>query len=120
MDRNVTSHKINILLDSFELYIENSSDDNFQPVITARKRRRSDDFDEPVIKRPLLGESTKSAFNINKSTAASGTSLVSPNPGKPTPTNPTSVVIPVKYSSCSASVDKAGDTKEDPKKIIIA
>lgn len=78
-----------------------------------------DDFDEPVLKRLLLCESTRSALSINESTsaaaesstAASRTSLVSPNPGKPTPTTFTSVANSVKYSSCPASVDKAGDTK---------
>ncbi|KAG0804232.1 hypothetical protein G6F62_013139 [Rhizopus arrhizus] len=30
----------------------------------------SDDFDAPVVKRPFLGESIKSAFRITKSTSA--------------------------------------------------
>ncbi|KAG1035678.1 hypothetical protein G6F43_013191 [Rhizopus delemar] len=110
--------------DSFELYVEGNSDDDFQPVVTARKRKSrentpqsgsqkrlkgkgkatdsevnttssigisttdepivfnkitledndleysSDDFDAPVDKRPFLGESTKSALRITKSTSA--------------------------------------------------
>ncbi|KAG1051279.1 hypothetical protein G6F43_006499 [Rhizopus delemar] len=39
MDRNVTDYKIDIIIDSFELYVEGNSDDDFQPVVTARKRK---------------------------------------------------------------------------------
>ncbi|KAG1396468.1 hypothetical protein G6F58_011731 [Rhizopus delemar] len=145
MDRNVTDHKIDTIIDSFELYVENNSDDDFQSVVTARKRKSrentpqvglqkrlkgkgkvtdseitianstsisttdetimfnkitlydydleysTDDFDAPVVKRPFLGESTKSAFRITKSTSAavessttaSKISLTSPKPSKP-------------------------------------
>ncbi|KAG1180797.1 hypothetical protein G6F36_010325 [Rhizopus arrhizus] len=133
MDRNVTDHKIDTIIDSFELYVEDNSEDDLQPVVTARKRKSkgkatdseftttsstgisttdeppmvnkitlddydleysSDDFDAPVVKRPFLGESTKSAFRITKSTSAavessttaSKTSLTSPKPSKPVPT----------------------------------
>ncbi|KAG0743126.1 hypothetical protein G6F62_008393 [Rhizopus arrhizus] len=125
MDRNVADHKIDTIIDSFELYAEDSSDDDFQPVVALRKRKSkgkatdsevtttsstgisttdettmfnkitlddydleysTDDFDAPVVKRPFLGESTKSAFRITKSnsaavessTAASKISLTSP------------------------------------------
>ncbi|KAG1021311.1 hypothetical protein G6F43_014283 [Rhizopus delemar] len=124
MDRNATDHKIDIIIDSFKLYVEDNSDDDFQPAVTARKRKSkentpqsgsqkrlkgkgkatdsevtttssigisttdepimfnkitledndlecsSDDFDAPVVKRPFLGESTKSALRITKSTSA--------------------------------------------------
>ncbi|KAG1054613.1 hypothetical protein G6F43_003387 [Rhizopus delemar] len=130
--------------DSFELYVEDNSDDDFQPVVTARKRKSRENipqsgsqkklkdkgkatdsevtttsitgisttdeptvfnkitledndldyFDAPVIKRPFLGESTKSASRITKSTStavkssstASKTSINSPKPSKSTPT----------------------------------
>jgi hypothetical protein len=39
MDRNVTDHKIDTIVDSFELYVEDNSDDDFQPVVTARERK---------------------------------------------------------------------------------
>ncbi|KAG0765925.1 hypothetical protein G6F24_004031 [Rhizopus arrhizus] len=39
MDRNVTDHKIDTIVDSFELHVEDNSDEDFQPVVTARKRK---------------------------------------------------------------------------------
>jgi hypothetical protein len=40
MDRSVTDHKIDTIIDSFELYVEdNLDDDDFQPFVTARKRK---------------------------------------------------------------------------------
>ena len=68
----------------------------------------SDDFDAPVVKRPFLGESTKSAFRITKSTSAavepsttaSKTSLTSTKPSKPVPTAFKSAATSVKSSFC--------------------
>ncbi|KAG1032400.1 hypothetical protein G6F25_011321 [Rhizopus arrhizus] len=179
MDRNVTDHKIDTVIDSFELYVEDNSDDDFQPVVTARKRKSrenipqsglqkrlkgkgkatdsevtttsstgisttdetimfnkitlddydleysSDDFDAPVVKRPFLGESTKSAFRITKSTSAavepsttaSKTSLNSPKPSKPVPTAFKSAAASIKSSLCPVPTDKASDIKEVPEKI---
>ncbi|KAG1141492.1 hypothetical protein G6F37_012804 [Rhizopus arrhizus] len=57
----------------------------------------SDDFDASVAKRPFLGESTKSAFRITKSTSASKTSLTSPKPSKPVPTAFKSAATSVKW-----------------------
>ncbi|KAG1140121.1 hypothetical protein G6F37_009229 [Rhizopus arrhizus] len=84
----------------------------------------SDDFDAPVIKRLFLGESTKSAFRITKSTSAavessttaSKTSLTSPKPSKPVPTAFNSAATFVKSNFCPVPVDKASDIKEGPKK----
>ncbi|KAG0756108.1 hypothetical protein G6F57_009600 [Rhizopus arrhizus] len=163
MDRNVTDHKIDTVIDSFELYVEDNSDDDFQPVVTARKRKsrentpqsesqkrlkgkgkvtdseatttssngisttdetimfnmitlddydleyNSDDFDAPVVKRPFLGESTKSAFRMTKLTSAA--------PSKPVPTAFNSAATSVKSSFYPVPVDKASDIKEGPKKI---
>ncbi|KAG1505912.1 hypothetical protein G6F53_010071 [Rhizopus delemar] len=75
----------------------------------------SDDFDAPVVKRPFLGESTKSALRITKSTSAavessttaSKTSISSPKPSEP---------VPTAFKSAATSV-KASDIKEGPKKI---
>ncbi|KAG1140333.1 hypothetical protein G6F37_009132 [Rhizopus arrhizus] len=39
MDRKVTDHKIDTIIDSFELYVDDNSDDDFQPVVKARKRK---------------------------------------------------------------------------------
>ncbi|KAG1454019.1 hypothetical protein G6F57_015603 [Rhizopus arrhizus] len=85
----------------------------------------SDDFDAPVVKRPFLSESTKSAFRITKSTSAaaessttaSKTSLTFPKPSKPVPTVFNSAATSVKSSFCPVPVDKASDIKEGPKKI---
>ncbi|KAG1034490.1 hypothetical protein G6F43_013398 [Rhizopus delemar] len=169
MDRNVTDHKIDIIVDSFELYVEDNSDDDFQPVVTARKRKSrenipqsgpqkrlkgkekatdsevtttsstgisttdeptmlnkitfednyleysSDDFDAPVVKRPFLGESTKSAFRIIKSTSAAvGSSTTTPktNLTPPKPNEP----VPIAFKSAATSV-KTSVIKEDPKKM---
>ncbi|KAG0905046.1 hypothetical protein G6F33_012474 [Rhizopus arrhizus] len=162
MDRNVTDHKIDTVIDSFELYVENNSDDDFQPAVTARKRKSrenipqsglqkrlkgkgkatdsevtttsstgisttdetimfnkitlddydleysSDDFDAPVVKRPFLSESTKSAFRITKSTSAAVESST---------TAFNSAATSIKSSFCPVPVDKASDIKEGPKKI---
>ncbi|KAG1139201.1 hypothetical protein G6F37_011160 [Rhizopus arrhizus] len=179
MDRNVTDHKIDTIIDSFELYVEDNSNDDLQPVVTARKRKsrentpqsesqkrlkdkrkttdsevtttsstgisttdeltmfnritlddydleyNSDDFDAPVVKRPCLSESTKSAFRITKSTSAavessttaSKTSLTSHKPRKPVSTAFKSAATFVKSNFCPMPVDKASDIKEGPKKI---
>ncbi|KAG0788178.1 hypothetical protein G6F22_007088 [Rhizopus arrhizus] len=179
MDRKVTDHKIDTIIDSFELYVDDNSDDDFQSVVKARKRKSmentpqsgsqktpkdkrkaaysevtttsstgisttdestmfnkinfddydlgysSDDFDVPAVKRLFLGESTKSAFRIAKSTSAtvksnttaSKTSLISPKPSKPVPTAFHSAASFVKSSFCPVPVDKASDIKEGPKKI---
>ncbi|KAG1040758.1 hypothetical protein G6F43_012222 [Rhizopus delemar] len=155
--------------DSFKLYVEDNSDDDFQPVAISRKRKSrenipqsgspkrlkgkgkatdsevtttssigisttdepivfnkitledndleysSDDFDAPVVKRPFLGESTKSAFRITKSTSAAvgsstttpKTSLTPPKPNEP---------VPTAFKSTAASV-KSSDIKEDSKKM---
>ncbi|KAG1135551.1 hypothetical protein G6F37_011813 [Rhizopus arrhizus] len=85
----------------------------------------SDDFDAPVVKRPFLGELTKSAFRIARSTSAavkssttaSKTSLTSSKPSKPVPTAFNSAASFVKSSFCPMPVDKASDIKEGPKKI---
>ena len=85
----------------------------------------SDDFDAPVVKRLFLGESTKSAFRITKSTSAavepsataSKTSLTSPKPSKPVPTAFKSAATSVKTSFCPVPIDKASDIKEGPKRI---
>jgi hypothetical protein len=79
----------------------------------------SDNFDAPVVKGPFLGESTKSAFRITKSTsavvepstAASRTSLNFPKPSKPVPTTFKSAATSVKSSFCHVPVDKASDIK---------
>ncbi|KAG1271328.1 hypothetical protein G6F65_012477 [Rhizopus arrhizus] len=68
----------------------------------------SDDFDAPVVKRLFLGESTKSAFRITKSTSAavessttaSKTSPSSPKPSKPITTVFNSAATSVKFLSC--------------------
>ncbi|KAG0890690.1 hypothetical protein G6F34_012312 [Rhizopus arrhizus] len=171
MDRNVTDHKIDTTIDSFELYVEDNSDDDFQPIVAARKRKSientpqsglqkrlkgkgkatdseatitdetimfnkitlddydleysSDDFDAPVVKRPFLSESTKSAFRMTKSasavvessTTASKASLTSLKPSKPVPTAFNSAATSVKSNFCPVPVDKASDIKEGPKKI---
>jgi hypothetical protein len=85
----------------------------------------SDDFDAPVVKRPFLGESTKSAFRITKSTSAamesnttaSKTSLNSHKPSKLVPTAFNSAATSVKSSFCPVPVDKTSDIKDGPKKI---
>ncbi|KAG0770797.1 hypothetical protein G6F22_017081 [Rhizopus arrhizus] len=85
----------------------------------------SDDFDAPVVKRPFLSESTKSAFRMTKSasaavessTTASKTSLTSSKPSKPVPTAFKSAATSVKSSFCPVPGDKASDIKEGPKKI---
>ncbi|KAG1515266.1 hypothetical protein G6F53_003038 [Rhizopus delemar] len=151
--------------DSFELYVEDNPDDDYQPVSGSQKRLKgkvkaidsevtttsstdisttdeptvfnkitledydleysSDDFDAPVIKRPFLDESSKSASRITKttsaavesSTAASKASINSPKPSKLVPTAFKSVATSVKSSFCPVPVDKASDIKEGPKKI---
>ncbi|KAG1031561.1 hypothetical protein G6F43_013931 [Rhizopus delemar] len=85
----------------------------------------SDDFDAPVIKRPFLGESTKSASRITKSTSAavessttaSKTSINSSEPSKPVPAAFKSAATSIKSSFYPVPVDKASEIKEGPKKI---
>jgi hypothetical protein len=68
----------------------------------------SDDFDAPVVKRPFLGESTKSAFRMTKSTSAAvESSTIDFN----------TAATSVKSSFCPVPVDKASDIKEGSKKI---
>ncbi|KAG1150010.1 hypothetical protein G6F37_011296 [Rhizopus arrhizus] len=160
MDRNVTDDKIDTIIDSFEIYVEDSSDDDFQPARLKGKGKAtdsevtttgstgisttdestminkitlddydleysSDDFDAPVVKRPFLSESTKSAFRITKSTSAavessttaSKTSPGSPKPSKSVPTVFNSAATSAKSSFCPVSVDKTSGIKEGPKKI---
>ncbi|KAG0868071.1 hypothetical protein G6F16_008301 [Rhizopus arrhizus] len=69
----------------------------------------SDDFDAPVVKRPFLGESIKSAFRITKSTSAA----VEPS----TTASKTSAAASIKSSLCPVPTDKASDIKEVPEKI---
>jgi hypothetical protein len=72
-----------------------------------------------------LGESTKSAFCITKSTSAavessttaSKTSLTSPKPSKPVPTAFNSAASFVKSSFYPVPIGKASDIKEGPEKI---
>ncbi|KAG1027612.1 hypothetical protein G6F25_012534 [Rhizopus arrhizus] len=151
--------------------VEDNSDGDFQPVVTARKRKSidntpqsglqkrlkgkgkatdsevtttdetimfnkitlddydieysSDNFDVPVIKRPFLSESTKSAFCVTKSTSAAvessttafKTSLTSFKPSKPVPIAFKSAATSVKSSFYPMPVDKASNIKEGPKKI---
>ncbi|KAG1086456.1 hypothetical protein G6F42_020983 [Rhizopus arrhizus] len=68
----------------------------------------SDNFDAPVVKRSFLGESTKSAFRITKSTSAAVESST---------TAFNSAATSIKSSFCPVPVDKASDIKEGPKKI---
>jgi hypothetical protein len=78
----------------------------------------SDDFDAPAVKRPFLGESTKStSAAVEPSTTASKTSLNSPKPSKPVPTAFKSAATSIKSSLCPVPTDKASDIKEGPKKI---
>ncbi|KAG1372153.1 hypothetical protein G6F61_011303 [Rhizopus arrhizus] len=85
----------------------------------------SDNFDVPVIKRPFLSESTKSAFCVTKSTSAAvessttafKTSLTSFKPSKPVPIAFKSAATSVKSSFYPMPVDKASNIKEGPKKI---
>ncbi|KAG1068931.1 hypothetical protein G6F42_026312 [Rhizopus arrhizus] len=156
---------------STSVSVEDNSDGDFQPVVTARKRKSientpqsglqkrlkgkgkatdseatitdetimfnkitlddydleysSDDFDAPVVKRPFLSESTKSAFRMTKSasavvessTTASKASLTSLKPSKPVPTAFNSAATSVKSNFCPVPVDKASDIKEGPKNI---
>ncbi|KAG0755209.1 hypothetical protein G6F62_012615 [Rhizopus arrhizus] len=60
MDRNVTDHKIDTIIDSFELYVEDNSEDDLQPVVTARKRKSK-------------GKATDSEFTTTSSTGISTT-----------------------------------------------
>ncbi|KAG0759153.1 hypothetical protein G6F22_005562 [Rhizopus arrhizus] len=60
MDRNVTDHKIDVIIDSFELYVEDNSDGDFQPVVTATKRKSK-------------GKPTDSAVTTTNSTGISTT-----------------------------------------------
>ncbi|KAG1274939.1 hypothetical protein G6F65_010181 [Rhizopus arrhizus] len=153
MDRNVTDHKIDTIINSFELYVEDNSDDDFQPVVTARKRKSRENASQSESQKrlkgkgkatdsevtttavtilmhlsskdPFLGELTKSAFRITKSTSAavessataSKTSLTSPKPSKPVSAAFKSAATSVKSSFCPVPVDKANDIKEGPKKI---
>ncbi|KAG1041637.1 hypothetical protein G6F43_012066 [Rhizopus delemar] len=103
MDRNVADHKIDTIVDLFEL-MENITQSGSQKRLKDKGKATdsevtttsstgistsdeptvfnkialedydleysSDDFDAPIIKRPFLGESTKSSFRITKPTFA--------------------------------------------------
>ncbi|KAG0738637.1 hypothetical protein G6F57_004488 [Rhizopus arrhizus] len=56
MNRNVTNHKIGTITDSFELYVKDSSDDDFQPVVTARKRKSRENTPQSGSQKRLKGK----------------------------------------------------------------
>ncbi|KAG1148316.1 hypothetical protein G6F37_011627 [Rhizopus arrhizus] len=56
MDRNVTDHKIDTIIDSFELYVEVNSDDDFQPVVIARKRKSMENTPQSKSQKRLKGK----------------------------------------------------------------
>ncbi|KAG0775664.1 hypothetical protein G6F57_021736 [Rhizopus arrhizus] len=69
MDRNVADHKIDTIVDSFELYVEDNSDDDFQPIVTARERKIS-----PIVKIDVgKGKATNSEATTTSSTGISTT-----------------------------------------------
>ncbi|KAG0735740.1 hypothetical protein G6F22_007699 [Rhizopus arrhizus] len=140
MDRNVADHKIDTIVDSFELYVEDNSDDDFQPIVTARERKIS-----PIVKIDVgKGKATNSEATTTSSTGISTTDeTIMFNkitlddydleyssddfdapvvkrlfmPSKPVPTAFNSAATSVKSSFCPVPIDKASDIKEGPKKI---
>ncbi|KAG0735350.1 hypothetical protein G6F66_009228 [Rhizopus arrhizus] len=75
MDRNVTDHKIDTVIDSFELYVEDNSDDDFQPVVTARKRKSMENTPQSESQKRLKGKGkvTDSEATTTSSTGISTT-----------------------------------------------
>ncbi|KAG1128238.1 hypothetical protein G6F37_013698 [Rhizopus arrhizus] len=75
MDRNVTDHKIDTIVDSFELYVEDNSDDDFQPVVTARKRKSRENIPQSGLQKRLKGKgkATDSEVTTTSSTGISTT-----------------------------------------------
>ncbi|KAG1270104.1 hypothetical protein G6F63_011470 [Rhizopus arrhizus] len=75
MDRNVTDHKIDTVIDSFELYVEDNSDDDFQPVVTARKRKSRENIPQSGLQKRLKGKgkATDSEVTTTSSTGISTT-----------------------------------------------
>ncbi|KAG1219974.1 hypothetical protein G6F35_007048 [Rhizopus arrhizus] len=140
MDRNVADHKIDTIVDSFELYVEDNSDDDFQPIVTARERKIS-----PIVKIDVgKGKATNSEATTTSSTGISTTDeTIMFNkitlddydleyssddfdapvvkrlfmPSKPVPTAFKSAATSVKTSFCPVPIDKASDIKEGLKKI---
>ncbi|KAG1541487.1 hypothetical protein G6F51_007866 [Rhizopus arrhizus] len=131
---------------SFELYVEDNSDDDFQPVVTARKRKSREIIPQSGLQKSLKGKrkardsevTTTSSIGIstadeptvfNKITLEDNDLEYSSDdfdapvtkdpfwPSKPVPTAFKSAATSVKSSFCPMSVDKASDIKEGPKKI---
>ncbi|KAG1447675.1 hypothetical protein G6F55_011001 [Rhizopus delemar] len=75
MDRNVTDYKIDIIIDSFELYVEDNSDDDFQPVVTAGKRKSRENIPQSGSQKRLKdkGKATDSEVTTTSSTGISTT-----------------------------------------------
>ncbi|KAG1047822.1 hypothetical protein G6F43_009755 [Rhizopus delemar] len=71
MDRNVADHKIGTIIDSFELYVEDNSDNKFQPVLTARKRKSRKITPQSGSQRGLK---TKEATDSEVTTSSTGIS----------------------------------------------
>ncbi|KAG1426211.1 hypothetical protein G6F58_001594 [Rhizopus delemar] len=146
MDRNVTDHKIDTTINSFELYVGDNSDDDLQPVVTARKRKSKgkatdseftttsstgisttdeppmvnkitlDDYDLEYSSDDFDAPVVKRPFWVNQPSLL----FVLPNQLlllKPIPTAFKSAAGSVKSSFCPVPVDKASDIKEGPKKI---
>ncbi|KAG1135428.1 hypothetical protein G6F37_013966 [Rhizopus arrhizus] len=75
MDRNVTDHKIDTVIDLFELYVEDNSDDDFQPVVIARKRKSRENTPQSGSQKRLKGKgkATDSEVTTTSSTDISTT-----------------------------------------------
>ncbi|KAG1205532.1 hypothetical protein G6F35_011576 [Rhizopus arrhizus] len=75
MDRNVTDHKIDTIIDSFELYVEDNLDDDFQPVVTARKIKSRKNTPQSGLQKRLKGKGkvTDSEVTTTSSTGISTT-----------------------------------------------
>ncbi|KAG1032679.1 hypothetical protein G6F43_013722 [Rhizopus delemar] len=65
MDRNVADHKIDTIIDSFELYVEDNSDDDFQPVVTARKRKSRENIPQSGSQKRLKGKGKATDSEVN-------------------------------------------------------
>ncbi|KAG1137439.1 hypothetical protein G6F38_011316 [Rhizopus arrhizus] len=61
--------------DSFELYVENNSDDDFQPAVTARKRKSRENIPQSGLQKRLKGKgkATDSEVTTTSSTGISTT-----------------------------------------------
>ncbi|KAG0739364.1 hypothetical protein G6F57_015275 [Rhizopus arrhizus] len=75
MDRNVIDHKIDTIIDSFELYVEDNSVDDLQPVVTARKRKNRENTPQSGSQKRLKGKgkATNSEVTTTSSTGISTT-----------------------------------------------